>query len=100
MVQNNVGSLIKNVSSLQQDEINKTTGEPFEWWGPSPAEARKKAVEKKKGLRDKRTTLKDAVGKYVKDGINLGIAGFVNTRPYSKLKELRQMDGVQPILID
>jgi len=25
---------------------------------------------------------------------------FLDTRPYSKLKELRQMDGVQPILID
>ena len=80
MVQNNVESPIANVSSLQQNEINKTTEEPFEWWGPSPAEARKTVVKKKKGLRDKRTTLKDAVGKYVKDGINLGIAGFVNTR--------------------
>ena len=38
-------------------------------------------VKKPKGLIDKRTTIKDAVGKYVKDGINLAIGGFVNTRP-------------------
>jgi glutaconate CoA-transferase subunit A len=38
-------------------------------------------VQKPKGLMDKRTTIKDAVGKYVKDGINLAIGGFVNTRP-------------------
>ncbi len=49
MVQNNVGSLITNVSSLQQDEINKTTEEPFEWWGPSPAEARKTAEDIRRG---------------------------------------------------
>lgn len=37
-------------------------------------------MAKKKGLHDKRTTIKEAVAKYVKDGINLGIGGFVNTR--------------------
>lgn len=52
----------------------------FEFWGPTPREARAAAVAKKKGLIDKRTTIKEAVDKYIKDGINIGIGGFVNTR--------------------
>ncbi len=71
---NNVNSKIKEVSKLNYKE--KT----FEYWGPTPDEARKIVVNKPHGLRDKRTTLKEAVGKYVKDGMNLGIGGFVNTR--------------------
>ncbi len=72
-------SLIKNVTQLGEDEITKRDV-PFEYWGPTPKEARKAAVAKKKGLHDKRTTLKEAVSKYVKDGMNIGIGGFVNTR--------------------
>jgi len=73
-----VSSKIRNVSNLQYD--HDLAEQPFEWWGLSPDEARKKMVSKPKGLTDKRTTLKEAVGKYIKDGINIGIGGFVNTR--------------------
>ena len=75
-----VQSPICKVSSLGDDQI-RTSEDEFCWWGPSPEEARKTVVKKPKGLMDKRTTTKDAVGKYVKDGINLAIGGFVNTRP-------------------
>ncbi len=78
-MKDNVGSNIRNISSLSEEELAKKDV-PFEYWGPTPREARKAAVAKKKGLHDKRTTLKDAVATYVKDGINLGIGGFVNTR--------------------
>lgn len=72
-------SNIRNISQLPEEEIKKRDV-PFEYWGPTPRQARKAAVAKKKGLHDKRTTLKEAVAKYVKDGMNLGIGGFVNTR--------------------
>ena len=82
-----VSSKIKKVSNLQYDQ--KLAESPFEWWGPSPDEARKAIVAKPKGLHDKRKTLKEAVGKYVKDGINIGIGGFVNTRvPVSIVHEM------------
>jgi len=61
-------------------EKQKKRKENFEYWGPTPEQARKAAVAKKKGLFDKRTTIKEAVAKYVKDGMNIGIGGFVNTR--------------------
>lgn len=67
-------SLIKNASKLKYKE------RAFEWWGPSPDEARKKFVSKPKDLRNKRTTLKDAVSNLIKDGQNLGLGGFVNIR--------------------
>ncbi len=69
-----VSSNIKNISNLQYEE------KKFEFWGPTPDEARKIMVNKSHGLRDKRTTLKEAVKQYIKDGINIGIGGFVNTR--------------------
>jgi glutaconate CoA-transferase subunit A len=75
----NCQSPICKVSSLDDKQIRDN--EEFSWWGLSPEEARKKMVNKPKGLIDKRTTTKDAVAKYVKDGICLGIGGFVNTRP-------------------
>lgn len=74
------GSAIRNVTSLSSEEIQKKQETPFEFWGPTPREARKAAVNKKKGLHDKRTTLKEAVTTHIKDGINIGIGGFVNTR--------------------
>ena len=74
-----VGSNIRNITSLTEEEIAKKDV-PFEYWGPTPREARKAAVAKKKGLHDKRCTLKEAVDTFIKDGINLGIGGFVNTR--------------------
>jgi glutaconate CoA-transferase subunit A len=73
-------SLIKNVTALSDEEIKKREDKQFEYWGLTPREARKVAVGKKKGLHDKRSTMKDAVAKYVGDGMNVGVAGFVNTR--------------------
>lgn len=82
-----VSSKIKKVSNLKYDK--KLAEAPFEWWGPSPDEARKVMSSKSKGMHDKRQTLKDAVAKYVKDGINIGIGGFVNTRvPVAAIHEI------------
>ena len=46
-----VSSKIKKVSNLKYDR--KMAEEPFEWWGPSPDEARRTMSNKAKGLRDK-----------------------------------------------
>ena len=83
MKQSETSSGIKNVSTIQPDELKKVAGaeKPFKWWGPTPEEARKIMVNKPKSLHDKRTTLKEAVEKRIKDGISIGIGGFVNTRP-------------------
>ena len=67
-------SPIKEVSRIKYKE------RAFEWWGPSPDEARKITVSKPKELRDKRTTLKEAVKQFVKDGANIALGGFVNVR--------------------
>lgn len=75
-----VHSAICNVSSLDEKQI-RTDCEGFSWWGLSPEDARKIMVQKPKGLLDKRTSLKEAVSKHIKDGMNLAIGGFVNTRP-------------------
>lgn len=69
-----VSSKIKSVSKLKYDE------KPFEHWGLTSDEVRKITVNKDHGLTDKTMTLKEAVAKYIKDDINLGIGGFVNTR--------------------
>ncbi len=74
-----IQSPICNVSSLDKNQIRDQ--EEFSWWGLSPEAARKVMVQKPKGLIDKRTTIKDSVGKYLKDGMNIAIGGFVNTRP-------------------
>jgi len=50
------------------------------WTGLSPDEARQYLANKDKSKRDKRVSLKEAVQKFVKDGDNIGIAGFVNGR--------------------
>lgn len=76
-----VSSAINKISSVQPEVISKWAEEPFTWWGASPEQARKTMVNKPKGLRDKRTTIKEAVNKFVRDGMNIGIGGFVNTRP-------------------
>lgn len=59
---------------------DKKTKHAFEWWGPAPTAARKIAVGKSKMLIDKRLSLKAAVNRYIRDGISIGIGGFVNTR--------------------
>jgi glutaconate CoA-transferase subunit A len=50
------------------------------WTGLSPDEAREALVNKDKSKKDKRMTLKEAVSKFVKNGDNVGIGGFVNLR--------------------
>lgn len=55
------------------------TSEMF-WTGLSPDDAREALVNKDKSKRDKRMTLKEAVDKFIKDGDNVGIGGFVNIR--------------------
>lgn len=50
------------------------------WTGLSPDEARKALVNKDKSKKDKRMTLKEAVSKFIKNGDNVGIGGFVNLR--------------------
>ena len=75
-----VSSDIMNITALSREEINKRADAPFEFWGPTPEEARKAAVAKTKGLKDKQCTLKKALSTYLRDGINIGIGGFVNTR--------------------
>ncbi|NLJ76566.1 MAG: CoA transferase subunit A [Peptococcaceae bacterium] len=71
---NSASSKIRNISNLEYKE------KKLEYWGPTPDESRKAMVNKSHALKDKTTTLKDAVAKYIKNGINLGIGGFVNTR--------------------
>jgi len=50
------------------------------WTGLSPDEAREFLAQKDKSKRDKRMTLSQAVHTFVRDGDNLGIGGFVNSR--------------------
>jgi glutaconate CoA-transferase subunit A len=50
------------------------------WTGLSPDEARKALVSKDKSMRDKTMTLKEAVARFIKDGDNVGVGGFVNIR--------------------
>lgn len=50
------------------------------WSGMSPNEAREALVKKDKSKRDKRMGLAEAVSTFVKDGHNIGIGGFVNSR--------------------
>lgn len=50
------------------------------WTGLSPDEAREYLAQKDKSKRDKRMTLTEAVKTFVKDGANIGIGGFVNSR--------------------
>ncbi len=76
-------SKIKNISTLEYKE------KEFKYWGPTPDESRKLMVNKSHALKDKRMSLKEAVGKHIRDGINLGIGGFVNTRvPVSIIHEI------------
>jgi glutaconate CoA-transferase subunit A len=83
-----VSSKIKNISTLQYKE------KKFEYWGPTPDESRKLMVNKSHALKDKVMPLKDAVAKHVKDGINLGIGGFVNTRvPVAIIHEIIRITG-------
>lgn len=50
------------------------------WTGLSPDEAREALVNKDKSMRDKQMTLKEAVVRFIKNGDNVGIGGFVNIR--------------------
>ncbi|MBA7545967.1 3-oxoadipate CoA-transferase subunit A [subsurface metagenome] len=76
-------SLIKNITKLEYRQ------KPFEWWGASPDEARRIQISKPRALEDKRTTLKEAVREFVKDGMNIALGGFVNTRvPIASVHEI------------
>lgn len=67
----------------------KAKERPYVWWGPTPDEARRKMVNKPKYLHDKTTTLKEAVDRLIRPGINIGVAGFVNTRnPFAICHEI------------
>ena len=50
------------------------------WTGLSPDEARSYLEQKDKSKRDKRMTMTEAVQTFVKDGDNIGVGGFVNSR--------------------
>ncbi len=50
------------------------------WTGLSPDEAREALVQKDKSMRDKRMSLKEAVSRFVKNGDNVAIGGFVDVR--------------------
>ncbi len=48
------------------------------WTGLTPDEARTALVGKDKSKRDNRTTLKEAVSTFIRDGNNVAIGGYVN----------------------
>ncbi len=50
------------------------------WTGLTPDEARQALVNKDKSKRDKRTNLKEAVDRFIKDGDNVAVGGFVDIR--------------------
>ncbi len=54
--------------------------EKMYWTGLSPDEARKVLANKDKSKNNKKMALREAVDKFVKDGDNVGIGGFVNGR--------------------
>lgn len=59
------------------------------WTGFTPDEAREILVSKDKSKRDKRMELADAINTFVKNGYNIGIAGFVNSRqPVAAIHEI------------
>ena len=55
-----VSSGITHVTQVDKQILEKARDRKanFEYWGPTPREARKAAVAKKKGLLDKRMTIK------------------------------------------
>ena len=77
-----INSKITNITRLDHELLRKQglRKEKFEYWGATPDQARKAAIAKLKGLVDKRMGIREAVDKYVKDGMSIGIGGFVNTR--------------------
>lgn len=62
--------------------------------------SREALVNKDESMRDKRMTVKEAVSKFVKNGDNVGIGGFVNVRqPVAICHEMvRQVQGPDPLL--
>ena len=52
------------ISPIEEVSRIKYKEKAFEWWGLSPDEARRITVSKPKELRDKRTTLKEAVNQF------------------------------------
>jgi len=60
-------------------ETMTTEAEMF-WTGLTPREARKALVQKDKSKRDKRMSLQEAVDRFIHDGDNVAVGGFVNIR--------------------
>ncbi|NTV34942.1 MAG: CoA transferase subunit A, partial [Deltaproteobacteria bacterium] len=58
-----VNSKIVEITQVAKEVLDKQKERKknFEYWGPTPREARKAAVAKKKGLVDKRMSIKQAV---------------------------------------
>ena len=52
----------------------------MQWTGLSPDQAREYLEQKDKSKRDKRMTLGQAISTFVKDGDNVGVGGFFNSR--------------------
>lgn len=68
------------ISAICNDKKEKWEGDPFLSSGQKAANDRAPIDCDDRDLCDKRTHLHEAVGRYLKDGISLGIGGFINTR--------------------
>jgi len=77
-----VHSKIVSWSVLDKETVakQKKRKTDFQYWGPTPKEARQVAAAKNKSLISKTMSIQQAVEKYVKDGMHIGFGGFVNTR--------------------
>ncbi len=69
-----------NHSGLYQFSTSNPDSAGMVWTGLNPDEAREALVRKDKSKRDKRSSLKEAVDTFIKDGDNVAVGGFVNIR--------------------
>jgi glutaconate CoA-transferase, subunit A len=69
-----------NKTTPRDEQAENQQQASFESWFPTSQEPRKAIINKEKGLRDKRTTMKAAIAAHIGDGISLGIGGSLNTR--------------------
>ncbi|MHA1579716.1 MAG: CoA transferase subunit A [Candidatus Freyarchaeota archaeon] len=98
---------LPEVPQLMKLWPNRKQFKNFEWWGPTPEESRRIRLSKPKHLYDKRTSVKEAVSKFIvslskrsKRGVNIGIGGFVNTRlPIAVAHEIIRQGGVKDITL-
>jgi len=98
---------LPEVPQLMKRWPDRKTPKNFECWGPTPEVSRRIRLSKPKHLYDKRTSLKEAVSKFIvslskrsKRGINIGVGGFVNTRlPVAIAHEIIRQGGVKEITL-